>query len=604
MGCSDRAIRTMRTLCAVTQVTACIVFGCAFTSASDSAPGSASDSVSDSVSESASVEDAATAPIWKLRSTPLKSHQAYLLRKNSQSWIPFIETHVTADHFLSTQDAPIIAIDPSGTEWLIGENQKGRISELPKQDSENVRQNSKALSQRIDLLQIGRTPWLTWRTPLAAPKYSVLLFETPLSKEPSQVIETNEPMIHISRLPTGAQTVQIKAGFFSDGTLDMSSLKTSVMIPSVSEFNLTTRPDPRLTKKTIVFELSSSDMNRIHNGNFKLTHSEASRIQAATEGQGIQTGPDQSSAVLLKIKDESGRQVKATYRFPSLESVQLLEVPIGISEVTLSWVDESNTVDQRRGGESTHIETLLPPPAVSAQLKRSRAADLMGYELNVKDPLLVSSIAGYEFHLSSPDGTHQKTIRTKSKRRWVAAPSLEKWTVKVKAIDHAGHTLSRPTVVSLVTPLDRLQKNSTVRLSKADYASRSSKKPKSRSEPVGSVLKSKIQISWPKENDVVVAYGNAKTFGQMKWKSSRSLKADEVYAIEIAEDGDFERMVIQTTSQTSSLALSGDLPEGALFARVKIIKKARLPTSHQKRKGTWSGQGPSSQTRRFELVYE
>ena len=90
-------------------------------------------------------------------------------------------------------------------------------------------------------------------------------------------------------------------------------------------------------------------------------------------------------------------------------------------------------------------------------------------------------------------------------------------------------------------------------------------------------------LQFPLEDAVIVGGATAKKYGKLTW----AFGSAENFDVQIATDNDFVHVIEKAKTSKPEFTLQGDLPEGALFWRVRKAKN-----------GDWS------RSRKFELVYE
>lgn len=420
------------------------------------------------------------------------------------------------------------------------------------------------------LRRLGRR-WITWRDRGFASSYRVEFSHSENFQKIDQSIETRNRELDLTRITAGSYFVRVvstdvRDREFASRPIALQVQDKSEILRAGLELN---DPELRLLAKGWKIHLTHDEVSRIREGYVILRESELRGIRA-----------DDSLKELLKNRDALIFEISRDEAFTNPERVrpdsrgELLPpaLPLGTLHARLRRVESDGTLGAY--GPSSRLTTWLPAPLTSKP-KKTLVQSEPGVEIswNLKTP-----VAGYELRLS-PDRTFEtaatRTIRTRALSRKIATRGLDGFFWTVTAINNEGQPISLTSPVQEVNGLKPVAVKKTRSLTKSEAP-----REPAMIEPSIPVLQG------PDEDAVIVGGATATKYGKLTWRLPGAKNSDS-FEVQISTDGDFVNVIEKGKTKKPEFTLQGDLPEGALFWRVKKAKTDE-----------WS------RSRRFELVYE
>ncbi len=374
--------------------------------------------------------------------------------------------------------------------------------------------------------------------------------------------QTQSRLIDLLGLIPGAQFARVVS--IHPGGREVRGLPLHLIVPTEKELKQARSdladPNLEMLAKGWRVMLNENEMLRLRDGYVILHESELRGIRSknnlAPDRFVFELSRDPSFANPERVKPDSHGELLP----PAL--------PIGTLFARLRALESDGSLGAT--GAVSRLTTLLPAPKTEPA-QPTLVQERSGYELRWSLPV---DVPGYELRLSSSeqfpdDQTH--VIRTKSLWRKVAPQSDGAFYWTVQAINEFGQPMSAKSSVQTALPRPVLkpvaQKAIAIPRAPANI-------PRPQPEPV-----------LPAEDAIVVGGATAKRYGALKWEGD--LRNKERFQLEVATDRDFVNVVIKSKTKKNEFTLEGDLPEGALFWRVKRTSDTDWSTS-----------------RRFELIYE
>lgn len=374
--------------------------------------------------------------------------------------------------------------------------------------------------------------------------------------------QTQSRLIDLLGLIPGAQFARVVS--IHPGGREVRGLPLHLVVPTEKELRQARSdladPNLEMLAKGWRVMLNENEMLRLRDGYVILHESELRGIRSknnlAPDRFIFELSRDPSFANPERVKPDSRGELLP----PAL--------PVGTLFARLRALESDGSLGAT--GAVSRLTTLLPAPKTE-QAQPTLVQERSGYELRWSLPV---DVPGYELRLSSNDQfpdeqTH--VIRTKSLWRKVAPQSDGAFYWTIQAINEFGQPMSARSSVQTVAPRPALkplaQKTPTTPRAPANI-------PRPQLEPM-----------LPAEDAIVVGGATARRYGALKWEGD--LRNKERFQLEVATDRDFVNVVIKSKTKKNEFTLEGDLPEGALFWRVKRTSDTDWSTS-----------------RRFELIYE
>lgn len=369
-------------------------------------------------------------------------------------------------------------------------------------------------------------------------------------------------LIDLLGLIPGAQFARVVS--IHPGGREVRGLPLHIVIPTDKELQQARSdladPNLEMLAKGWRVMLNENEMLRLRDGYVILHESELRGIRSknnlAPDQFIFELSRDPSFANPERVKPDSHGELLP----PAL--------PIGTLFARLRALDSEGRLGAT--GAVSRLTTLLPAPKTEPG-KPTLVQEKSGFELRWNLPV---DVPGYELRLSSSDQFPEEqthVIRTKSLWRKVAPQGDGAFYWTVQAINEFGQPMSARSSIQTVVPKPVI-KPLVQKIVERQRA------------PAG-IPRLQLAPLLPAEDAIVVGGATARRYGNLKWDGD--LHKKERFQIEIATDRDFVNVVIQSKTKKNEFTLDGDLPEGALFWRVKRTTDA-----------DWS---PS---RRFELIYE
>jgi hypothetical protein len=431
------------------------------------------------------------------------------------------------------------------------------------------------------LRRLGRR-WFSWRSRGLAAVFRVELAanETFQKIEQSYQVRNRELDLTIAKPGTyfaRVVAVSVSGSEHVSRPVALEIQEKSSILSAGLELN---DPELKLYARGWKILLTHGEVSRIREGYVILRESELRGVKVASE---LIQDPITKSATLKKLVFEISRDEA----FSNPERVrpdangELLPpaLPLGLLYARLRRVETDGTLGSF--GPSSRLTTWLPAP-IAKKAKSTMVQGVNGVELKWE---LNTDVAGYELRVSptrefAPETTY--VIRTRSPFRRIASPTLREFYWTVAAINDLGQPISVVSEIHEVKDLKRETK------SKAPLAKRT------HSERVPAMIAPKVPtLQLPLEDAVVVGGATATKYGKLTWDFAG---ANSGFDVQIATDGDFVNIIEKAKTKKPEFTLQGDLPEGALFWRVRSLK------APGQRAGTQSDEW--SRSRKFELIYE
>lgn len=426
-------------------------------------------------------------------------------------------------------------------------------------------------SQTPDQLRrLGRR-WITWRDRGLASSYRVEFSYSETFQKIDQSVETRNRELDLTRVPAGSYFARVVSTDVHDR--EFASRPIALQVQDKSEILRAglelNDPELRLLARGWKIHLTHDEVSRIREGYVILRESELRGIRA-----------DDSLKEALKNRDALIFEISRDEAFTNPERVrpdsrgELLPpaLPLGTLHARLRRVEADGTLGAF--GPSSRLTTWLPAPLTPKPTKTHVQGE-PGVEISWS---LKTPVAGYELRLSSDrtfDEAKTRTIRTRALSRKIATRGLDGFFWTITAINDEGQPVSLTSPVQEVNGLKPVVAKKVRTLSKTEAP-----REPAMVEPSIPVLQG------PDEDAVIVGGATATKYGKLTWRLPGA-KASDSFDVQISTDGDFVNVIEKGKTKKPEFTLQGDLPEGALFWRVKKAKTDE-----------WS------RSRRFELVYE
>ena len=418
------------------------------------------------------------------------------------------------------------------------------------------------------LRRLGRR-WLTWRDRGLAAIYRVEFSENENFQTIHHSIQVRNRELDLSRVPKGKYFVRViaatvSAAEFSSRPIFLEVQDKAEILHATLELN---DPELKLQARGWRILLTHDEVSRIREGYVILRESEL---------RGIKSAQTSHENVVFELSREESFSNPERVRPDSRGELLPPALPLGVLHARLRRVEADGTLGA--SGPSSRLTTWLPAP-LTPKPKTTVLQGENGVELKWQ---LHTSVAGYELRLStSRDFTAEttKSIRTRANSRRIAAKGLTQFFWTVTAINEMGLPVSLTSAIQEVKDLKPSEKINT-RLAKVDDSKRQPDRKLAMIAPTSPIPQ------FPDEDAVIVGGATATKYGKLIW-TFESKKPGDSFEVQIATDGDFVNVIEKGKTTKQEFVLQGDLPEGALFWRVKKSKTDE-----------WS------RSRRFELVYE
>lgn len=424
------------------------------------------------------------------------------------------------------------------------------------------------------LRRLGRR-WLTWRDRALASVYRLEFADDETFKKITQTFQVRNREFDLSRVPAGRYFTRVTAAGidgqeFTSRPLALQVQDKSELLRAGLELN---DPDLKLFARGWKIVLANDEVSRIREGYVILRESELRGVKVADElFKGLAPSEYLKRSEILKTvifelsRDESftnPERVKPDLRGELLPPA----LPLGILFARLRRIEKDGTLGSY--GPASRLTTLLPAP-VTKKPKTIVDPDVSEVELKWQAG---TEVAGFEVRLSPTREFAIETsivIQSRLPSKMVPVENGKDLFWTVSAVNEFGHKVSMTSEVQEVPsykPIERKFKALVVRQPREPAMI----------APLVPVL------TFPQEDGIVVGGATAKKYGKLKW----DFDASTGFEVQIATDGDFVNIVEKAKIDRAEYTLQGDLPEGALFWRVRKLKTK-----------LWS------ESRRFELVYE
>lgn len=334
--------------------------------------------------------------------------------------------------------------------------------------------------------------------------------------------------------------------------------------------------DPRLAMfaRGWRIQLNELEAKRIREGYVILRENELRGIKVSTElDEKIKAHPGKYLFEVAKdLEFSNPERVRPTSRGELLPPA----LPLGTIYTRIRELEEDG-LTLGTYGPASRISTLLPAPRGQVTLFSDSEAILKW-----TFPFVAS---GFKVEIRSADSEVPKSYRTQGRMKQIQLPKSTSFQWTVTAIDEAGRSIS---VASAIAKASRPVAVRTAMV--RDNLGRDQQKEREDAiRELASIDPSLVQLESPIEDAVIVGGATATKYGRLLWRDlqpTNNTKAD-AYVVEIATDADFVNIIERASTSRSQYTLQGDLPEGALFWRVKKRKTK-----------VWSTY------RKFEIIYE
>lgn len=375
--------------------------------------------------------------------------------------------------------------------------------------------------------------------------------------------QTPSRLIDLLGLIPGAQFARVIS--IHPGGRELRGLPLHLIVPTEKEL-LNTRndladPNLEMLAKAWRVMLNENEMRRLRDGYVILYESELRGIRPknkiAVDRFVFELSRDPGFTNPERVKPDSNGELLP----PAL--------PVGTLFARLRAVDADGALGA--AGTASRLTTLLPAPRVEPA-KQTLVQKQAGFELRWSLPV---EVPGFDLRISSSEQFPEElthVIRTKSLWRKVSPQNDGVFYWTIQAVNEFGQPMSARSTVQMVAP----PKTALKPVARNVQASPRSPAAYQRQQP---------EPILPAEDAVVVGGATARRYGALKWEGA--LKDKERFQVEVATDRDFVNVVIKSKTKKNEFTLEGDLPEGALFWRIKRTSDSE-----------WSS------SRRFELIYE
>jgi hypothetical protein len=426
------------------------------------------------------------------------------------------------------------------------------------------------------LRRLGRR-WLTWEDRGPASFYRVELSSTSTFSNISQSVLTRSKFFDLSQaLEPGLKYIRVigidqNESEYVGESLPIEIPRREQLLQARTEFG-----DPALSlfARGWRIQLNDSEAKRIREGYVILRESELRGIRVSAElDEKIKTHPEKYLFEVAKdLAFSNPERVRPTARGELLPPA----LPLGTIYTRIREIEEDG-LTLGAFGPASRISTLLPPPRNQTALFSDKAA-LLKWTFPFE-------ASGFEIQVRTAGAEVPTTFRTQGRSKEVPISEGESLEWSVTALDETGRAVSVASPVAKATRPVVVRKAITI--GSNDLEQRKAREEAARE--LASINPSLVQLETPAEDAVIVGGATATKYGRLQWKDlqpANNTKAD-AFVVEIATDGDFVNIIERASTNRLHYTLQGDLPEGALFWRVK---KRKLDT--------WST------SRKFEIVYE
>lgn len=440
-------------------------------------------------------------------------------------------------------------------------------------------------SQTPDQLRrLGRR-WLAWRDRGLAAIYRVEFSENETFQKVHHSILVRNHEVDLIQVKPGSYFARVTAlaPALTSGHAEHVSRPVAIQVQEKSEILRAglelNDPNLRLHARGWKILLTHDESSRIREGYVILRESELRGVKVSNEVlQAFQeNGTLQNRNLVFEISRDEMFSNPERVRPDSRGELLPPALPLGILYTRLRRIENDGTLGAY--GPASRLTTWLPAPIARVAKMQSTENVELRWDLN-------TAVAGYELRVSPSrqfEPIDTQVMRTRGNGKKVELKGMRGFFWTVTAVNDLGLP------VSLTSPVQEFkmpeEKKSKTPLAKAKTVERV---PAMRG-PLVPILES------PAEDAVVVGGARATKYGKLTWNFDSQSPTPRTYIVEIATDGDFVNIVEKGKTKTPQFTLQGDLPEGALFWRVRLAKP--------------SGQGSAqpqdwSRSRRFELVYE
>lgn len=431
-------------------------------------------------------------------------------------------------------------------------------------------------SQTPDQLRRLGKRWLAWRDRALAVSYRIEFSNDESFKTTAHSFQVRNREFDLSRISAGRYFARVTS-IAVDGR-ETTSRPLAIQVLDKNEILRAGLelgdPDLKLFARGYRIVLDKNEVSRIREGYVILRESELRGVKVADEiFKGIAKNDYVKRSEILKgvifelSRDESFSNPERVR--PDAQGELLPPaLPLGILYARLRKIESDGTLGAY--GPPSRLTTYTPPPLPQPSPK---ILDPNAVEVELKWSFDIS-VAGFEIRMS-PDRDFKDetttTLQTRGTAKPVPTEPLKNFFWTVTALNEFGQRVSMPSEIQEVKqfkPPERKLRAANVTSAPREPAI---------ARPLAPVLKS------PLEDAIVIGGATAKKYGKLKWEFDTSTG----FEVQIATDGDFVNIIERAKIDKSEYTLQGDLPEGALFWRVRKLKTKQ-----------WSD------SRRFELVYE
>jgi len=426
------------------------------------------------------------------------------------------------------------------------------------------------------LRRLGRR-WLTWDDRGPASIYRVELSSNSGFSNITQSILTRAKLFDLSLAKEeGLKYVRVigidqNESEYAGESLPIDIPSRELLLQARTEFG---DPSLALFARGWRIQLNELEAKRIREGYVILRENELRGIKVSPElDEKIKAHPKK---YLFEVAKDLGFSNPERVRPTSLGELLPPALPLGTIYTRIRELEDDG-ITLGAYGPASKISTLLPSPKTQTSLVSETDA-----VLRWSFPFEAS---GFEVEVRSSAADAPTTYRTQSRTKQIPLPQGESFEWTVTAIDETGRSVS---AASSITTASK-----PVIVRKAAVRDQSGRDPQKAREDalreLASINPSLVQLETPVEDAVIVGGATATKYGRLQWRDlqpNNNTKTD-AFVLEIATDADFVNIIERASTSRLQYTLQGDLPEGALFWRVK---KRKLDT--------WSTY------RKFEIIYE
>ncbi len=424
--------------------------------------------------------------------------------------------------------------------------------------------------------RLGRR-WLTWEDHGPSSYYRIEISASSTFASIDQSLITRAKFFDLS-LATESGTKYLRVVGIDQNEKEHTGESFRIEIPdrnllmqSRTEFG---DPSLALFAKGWRIQLNESEAKRIREGYVILRESELRGIRVSPElDQKIKNQPAKYVFEVAKdLSFSNPERVRPTAQGELLPPA----LPLGTIYTRIREIEDDGSALGAYGPPS-RISTLLPAPK---PLPANFIADTA--VLKWKYPFEAS---GFEVQVLSPSGGEPKSYRTQAWSKEIPLPDEEAFEWMVTALDETGRPISAPSSRQVAKKPKSLPKILARDPSLQDQLNAK----KAALRELASNNPSLVELDLPAEDAVLVGGATATKYGRLQWRDlfPTAKNTTDKFVVEIATDGDFVNVIERASTSRLHYTLQGDLPEGALFWRVK---KREL--------NVWSI------SRKFEIVYE